>query len=390
MIRPLPLLRAGTVLLGVLYLLAAPAAAAETAAPVVFSDSYGPMTPKYQRELSGLTPEEPNLEAWRARLLTLRNLKDATLKRLGDRIHVELIETPHWTFAPKPLPFVLPVGLELGAEDWRLGGHYYDFKGWAGYIWSGVTLYDADRTGSERTGSLTYNYPEAWARAGVMVWPYTRVYLEGRAAGAAMDGNPAIASAYGSTQGAIGTISPFVRYDDTNHPDIPQWGSRAKAGMLWGPQWLGNSGSFLRYDGYLQHYIPFGKWDSLALGLHGGVADGNLPLAQIYWLGGGNFLRGYSSSRFIGNQMLAFSAEYRHALFPDIAGTGLTIWSTAFVDAARSWNRGAAIAFPQDIRPAVGGYLGASWGSWYIGRLEAAIGNEGPFVNIGAGLPFPW
>lgn len=373
--------------------LAAPVRAEE--AGVRFTEAYGPMTPRYARELADLDPKATSgkmldLSYWRERLLTLRNLKDATLTRRGDTVEISLTEAPFVSVMPKVVPFVLPVGLELGAEDWRLGGQYYDLKAWAGYVWSGVTLYDPDRAETTRLGSLGYNFPEAYARAGILAWPYTRIYLEGKVAGATMEGDTALASGFGPIDGALVMLGPLIRYDDADHPDMPRQGTRARLGALFGPKALGNAGEYQRYDGYLQWYAPLGSSDSLAIGLHGGMGSGEVPLAQAYQLGGGSYLRGYTGSRFVGNQMLALSVELRHALWPRIGGSALTLWSTAFADAGRSWNHGAAIAFPRDIRPAVGGYLGLSLGTWYIGRLEAAVGNEGPFVNIAAGLPFPW
>ena len=371
-----------------LSVLATPAFAQGGGARLRFAEDYGPMAPKYAREVEGL--DALDLELWRRRLLTLRNLKDVSVTREGDQIAVSLTEAPYVVIAPKVVPVVWPVGLEVIVEDWRLNGQYYDFKGWAGYVWRGVTLYEPGQATAISRGSLTYNFLEAYARAGMMVLPYTRVYLEGKVAGADMAGNTAIASDYGTVGGAMVTLSPFVRFDDTDHPDMPRRGTRVRAGALFGPRLLGNSGDYVRYDGTFQEYWPLGELDSLALGVHGGIGAGDLPLPQAYWLGAGNYLRGYMGSRFVGNQMLAATLELRHALWPSILGSGLTLWSTAFVDVARSWNHGAAIAFPHDIRPSLGGYLGLSLGTWYIGRLEAAVGNEGPFVSLNAGLPFPW
>ncbi len=365
--------------------LAAPAHAEDALPGVRFTDSYGPMTPRYRRAIEGVAPD-----AWRPQLLKLRNLTDVHVTPQPEGVAISLTEAPYLSISPKFIPFVLPVGLEVIAEDWRLGGQYYDFKAWAGYVWSGVTLYEPGQLDAKPRTNLAYNFPEAYARAGVMVLPYTRVYLEGKVAGAGMDGNAALASDFGTVHGAMVTISPFLRYDDTDHPDMPRMGTRLRAGVLFGPRGLGNPGDYLRYDATFQEYVPLGEFDSLAIGLHGGLGDGELPLAQAYWLGAGSYLRGYTGSRFVGNQMLALSVELRHALWPQIAGSGFTLWSTAFADAARSWNRGAAIAFPMDIRPSIGGYLGLSLGTWYVGRIEAAVGNEGPFVNIAAGLPFPW
>lgn len=372
--------------------LAAPVRA-ERLASVSLTEAYGPMTARYLRQLEGLEREnldQLDLGVWRARMLKLRNLKDVHFTRSGKGLEVTLQEQPYLQVIPKFIPFVLPVGLEVIAEDWKLAGQYFDVKAWAGYVWSGVTLYEPDHAEARARGSLNYNFPEAYARLGLMVLPYTRIYLEGKAAGAGMEGEPLHAAGFGTVHGAMFTLSPFIRYDDTDQPDLPQKGKRARLGVLFGPKGWGNPGDHLRYDAAYQHYFPLGAHDSLAIGIHGGLAEGELPLAHAYWLGAGNYLRGYSGTRFVGNQMLALSVELRHALWRDVLGTGVTLWSTGFVDAARSWNRGAAIAFPQDIRPAIGGYLGLSHGTWFIGRLEAAVGNEGPFVNIAAGLPFPW
>lgn len=369
-------------------LLASSAQAQEGPLRLRFAEDYGPMTPRYTREVEGLDPE--NLEAIREKLLSLRNLKDAEVKHEGDTVTIRLTEAPYVVIVPKVVPFFWPVGVEAIAEDWRLGGHYYDFKGWAGYVWSGVTLYEPGEGAAVKQGSLTYNFLEAYARAGVMVLPYTRIYLEGKVAGNDMTGNTALAASYGRIGGAMVTLSPFIRFDNTDHPDMPRRGTRIRAGVLLGPRVLGNSQDYLRYDGTFQAYWPLGKHDCLALSLHGGWGEGNLPLPVAYWLGGGNYLRGYASSRFIGNQMLSTSFELRHALLPNLWDTGLTVWSAAFLDAGRAWPALGPLSFPEDIRPAVGGYLGLSLGNWYIGRLEAAVGNEGPFVSINAGLPFPW
>lgn len=369
------------------------ASASAQAAPLShgFADSYGAMTPRYLRCVS-LKEGRAELDLARTRdnLLRLRNVQDVTFSELDGATRIEILERPVTTITPKLIPVIFPVGLEAWIEDWRLGGQYHDIKAYAGYNWSTLTLYDPSQLTPVLLGDLVHNYPEASIRWGMLVLPYTRFYLEGRAIDATMLGDPRIETTYGSMRGAALTGATFLRYDDADHPDIPTDGIRSKLSWMVGPRALGNPGDFQRIDAYYQRYWPLSERTCLAFGAHGGVGLGELPLAQTFRVGSADYTRGYAANRFVGNQFVATSLELRHVLVKDLWNSGVGLHAAGFLDVGRSWNGREGIPFPQDVRPAAGVYGGLSLGSWYVGRLEAAVGTEGLVVHLGTGLPFPW
>lgn len=371
--------------------LATAAVAQPERSPAVVADSYGLMTPRYVRCLSFKGAfGELDLERTRDRFMRLKNIQEVAFRELGGETLVEVIEKTSVTITPKVIPVIFPVGLEAWVEDWRIGDQYYDLKAFAGYNWSTLTLYDPGQITPIQLGDLVHNYPEASVRWGMLVAPFTRFYLEGRAIDATMLGDAQVAAAFGPMRGVALTGGTFLRYDDADHPDIPTDGSRAKLSWLVGPQALGNPGDFQRVEAYYQHYWPVGDRDCLAFGAHGGLGLGDLPLAQTFRVGSADYTRGYAANRFVGNQFVATSLEYRHVLFSNLWNSGISLHGAGFIDVGRCWNAGGGIPFPQDVRPAAGVYGGLSLGSWYIGRLEAAMGTEGLVVHLGTGLPFPW
>jgi len=356
-----------------------------------FVESYGPMTPRYQRCLT-FKPggSELDLDRTREKLLRLRNIQDVTFRREGDGTRVEVAEHPVTSLYPMLIPLVPPVGIEALVQDWHVGGQYYDLRAFVGYNWSTLTIYDPVQLTPVRLGELIHNYPEASLRWGMLVAPYTRFYLEGRAIDGTMVGDPAIAADFGSMRGPALTGSSFLRYDDGDDPDIPTEGSRAKLKWLLGSQALGNPADYQRVEAYYQRYWSLSEDGCLAFGANGGFGLGDLPLSQTFRVGSADYTRGYDANRFVGNQFVAMSLEYRHVLWRNILNTGLALHGAAFADLGRCWNAGSGVPFPQDVRPAAGVYGGLSLGAWYIGRLEAAMGNEGLVVHLGTGLPFPW
>ncbi|HEY9855084.1 MAG TPA: BamA/TamA family outer membrane protein [Stenomitos sp.] len=382
-----------TILLaGLAWGLLSPAALAQGPGPSsLLGDSYGSMTPRYQRCLR-FKPGGSELDWARTRdqFMRLRNIQDVAFRRVADGIRVEVVEHPVTSLNPMVIPWIPPVGVEALLQDWHVGGQYYDLRAFLGYNWSTLTIYDPARLTPIRLGELIHNYPEAALRWGMLVAPYTRLYLEGRAIDGTMVGDPAIASGFGSMRGPALTGSTFLRYDDADDPDIPTDGNRAKLKWLVGPQALGNPADYQRVEAYYQRYWSLSEDGCLAFGANGGFGLGDLPLSQTFRVGSADYTRGYDANRFVGNQFVALSLEYRHVLWRNLLNSGLTLHGAAFTDVGRCWNAGAGVPFPQDVRPAAGVYGGLSLGNWYIGRLEAAMGTEGLVVHLGTGLPFPW
>lgn len=371
--------------------LSAPAIAQVAQPTPGLAGSYGSMSPLYLRCIRFKDGRaELDLARTREKLLSLRNIQEVAFREQDGETLIEIVERPVTTVAPWVIPVTPPVGLEARIEDWRIGDQYYDLRAFAGYNWSTLTLYDPFQIAPVRIGDLVHNYPEASLRWGALVIPYTRFYLEGRAIDATMLGNPDIAKGIGSMRGPALTGSAFLRYDDADHPDIPTDGSRAKLGLMLGPRLFGNPGDFQRLDAYFQHYWHLSDRACVAFGVNGGLGMGDLPLAQTFRVGSADYTRGYAANRFVGNQFVASSLEYRHVLLSNLWNSGLSLHGAGFVDLGRCWNAGGGVPFPQDVRPAAGVYGGLSRGNWYIGRLEAAMGTEGMVIHLGTGLPFPW
>lgn len=139
---------------------------------------------------------------------------------------------------------------------------------------------------------------------------------------------------------------------------------------------------FIRFDADMRGYVPvrgLSREDSIAVRGQMAVTDaarnGQIPFYFLPRLGGGGTLRGYETSRFIDQQALVFSAEYRWQVRRKLQIVG-------FVDAGQ-------------VAPSRNDFslskLQSSYGAGvrFKGfRVDYAYGQEGSRVHIGFGPTF--
>jgi outer membrane protein assembly factor BamA len=137
-------------------------------------------------------------------------------------------------------------------------------------------------------------------------------------------------------------------------------------------------------------YIPLGSSrTSLALRSRGQFKNprggSQIPFYDLSYLGGREYVRGYHSYRFRGNDLLMFSTELRQTVYKKTDHRGVDV--IAFADSGQTWG---------DARSSIDTSILAiqhfSFSSWHSGagggvqyrhstafgaRLEAALGNEG-------------
>jgi outer membrane protein assembly factor BamA len=139
---------------------------------------------------------------------------------------------------------------------------------------------------------------------------------------------------------------------------------------------------FLRFDADVRGYVPvrgLSGEDSIAvrgqMAITDAAANGQIPFYFLPRLGGGGTLRGYETSRFIDQQALVFSAEYRWQVRRKLQIVG-------FVDAGQ---------VAPDTRDFSFSKLQSSYGAGirFKGfRVDYAVGREGSRVHIGFGPTF--
>jgi outer membrane protein assembly factor BamA len=145
--------------------------------------------------------------------------------------------------------------------------------------------------------------------------------------------------------------------------------------------------SFLRFRLDVRQYLPVGGFsgnDSVALRAQLAITDaqgsGTIPFYFLPRLGGSSTLRGYDTSRFVDQQALAFSAEYRWQ-----AKKRLQI--AAFVDAGQVAPSLSGFSLSQ-FQAAVGAGVRYRLKGAGILRLDYAVGREGGRVHAGVGIGF--
>lgn len=139
---------------------------------------------------------------------------------------------------------------------------------------------------------------------------------------------------------------------------------------------------FVRFDADLRGYVPvrgLSADDSIAVRGQLAVTDaarsGQIPFYFLPRLGGGGTLRGYETSRFVDQQALVFSAEYRWQVRRKLQFVG-------FVDAGQVGPTFSTLT---------SGKLQTSYGAGvrFKGfRLDYAVGREGSRVHVGFGPTF--
>lgn len=375
--------------------------ASEPIGEITFATDPGAMAPRYLRALQlqvGDRPTRSQLGLARERLSSLPNLANVALKQDGSLLTLEFEERPVSSFLVVPVPFLWLVSANAAFRDWRVGDYYVSSKAELGYAWDTLRVYDPRQAKPSPMG-FNNDYVYGLASAGVLLAPDLRLSLfgEGYFSNILPDTpGAALSETYAPQAQGRGfslTVGPELRYDNADDEIFPRLGTRVRVGSYFGSPYLGGLSDYAVYRGELQRYSPLGPSETLVTGIRGGMGRGELPWNHKFWAGGIYNLRGYPYQRFLGDQLLVGTLEYRRRLGIDLApgwvkGLGLT--GGAFVDVGRAWEARVGTPFPQDIRTGAGGYLAVSLGDWNVGRLEVSTGTEGPYVGLAAGLPFDW
>jgi Omp85 superfamily domain len=134
-------------------------------------------------------------------------------------------------------------------------------------------------------------------------------------------------------------------------------------------------------------YIPLGSSrTSLAVRSRGQFKNpkggSQIPFYDLSFLGGREYVRGYESYRFRGNDLLMFSTELRRTVYKKTDRRGVDVFG--FADSGQVWGdaRSSALAADQDFssskwRSGVGGGLQYRHSSALAARLEVGRSNEG-------------
>ena len=134
-------------------------------------------------------------------------------------------------------------------------------------------------------------------------------------------------------------------------------------------------------------YIPLGSSrTSLALRSRAQFKNpkggSQIPFYDLSFLGGREFVRGYQSYRFRGNDLLMFSTELRRTVYKKTDRRGVDVF--AFADSGQVWGdaRSSTLAAVQDFssskwRSGVGGGLQYRHSRGLAARLEVGRSNEG-------------
>ena len=118
-------------------------------------------------------------------------------------------------------------------------------------------------------------------------------------------------------------------------------------------------------------YIPLGSpRTSLALRSRGQFkatkGGSQIPFYDLSWMGGREYLRGYETYRFRGNNMLLFSTELRRTVYSKTDTRGLDAF--AFADSGQVW--GVARSLTDPLILANQGFRSSNWHSGVGGGLQ--------------------
>jgi outer membrane protein assembly factor BamA len=161
---------------------------------------------------------------------------------------------------------------------------------------------------------------------------------------------------------------------------------------------LNNNGAFEDYgwteaEVDVRAYIPiFSPITSLALRSRGELkttkGGSQIPFYDLAWLGGREYVRGYETYRFRGQDVLMFSAELRRTVRELSVTRGIDVF--AFADTGQVWGDSRSASDPLVLQnrkfnasnwhSGVGGGIQYRHSSRVAGRLEIGHSNEGNVV----------
>jgi outer membrane protein insertion porin family len=140
---------------------------------------------------------------------------------------------------------------------------------------------------------------------------------------------------------------------------------------------LGGQFDFNKYIFDGRQYFKVGGKQVLAFRLSAGIADGDVPDASKFIVGGIDTLRGYKDDEFKGNKMFTATVEYRYPIANKVEGV-------FFTDAGNAWDGTYTL---NDLRYSVGTGLRVNTPLGPI-RLDYGYGKEGGRTHFSFGTQF--
>jgi outer membrane protein insertion porin family len=177
--------------------------------------------------------------------------------------------------------------------------------------------------------------------------------------------------------GEVHSVTLARVYDTRDNVFNPTAGNRVSLTTEIAGKGLGGQFDFNKYiiDG--RQYFKVGSKQVLALRVSAGTADGDVPDASKYSVGGIDTLRGYKDDEFKGNKMFTATAEYRYPIANKVEGV-------FFTDAGNAWNGTYKL---NDLRYSIGTGLRVSTPIGPI-RLDYGYGKEGGRAHFSFGTQF--
>ena len=136
------------------------------------------------------------------------------------------------------------------------------------------------------------------------------------------------------------TVDLSLSYDTRDFWMNPTEGMFHTISTRWGWKYTSKTTQFMKYGLDLNFFVPLAERQVLALHGGSGFAVGDVPVGELYWVGGANTVRGYYPSDSVtGTKKLLFNAEYRYTFNEIVQGV-------VFLDYGYAWDTGAP-QFPQ-------------------------------------------
>lgn len=191
----------------------------------------------------------------------------------------------------------------------------------------------------------------------------------------------------GITDNFVSSIGLNFSFDNRDYPYYPTKGFDISIRPKLNADWLGSDNNYIDTDYALKYYKAIGKKQVLAFSVNGGFATGDVPFDGYQNYGVRNSLRGYTTGKYKGRNMIASQAEYRWNFYKRwgavaFAGTG-SVWGTDENESGessfeRSWlpSIGTGIRFMVSPAKKINLRLDYAWGvdgnqGLYFGVMEA-------------------
>lgn len=134
------------------------------------------------------------------------------------------------------------------------------------------------------------------------------------------------------TDNFVSSVGLNISFDNRDYPYYPTKGFDISIRPKLNAGWLGSDNDYVDTDYAFKYYTPVANKQVLAVSVNGGFATGDVPFDGYQNYGVRNSLRGYSTGKYKGRNMIAAQAEYRWNFYQrwgavGFAGTG-RIWGT--------------------------------------------------------------